>query len=163
MTKPFARTVRAYGVSNGIVGKLPYGHPFKCKNYVPLYTRRQLGKTAERSSDGRNSIPAGKRKGNTVRVKVGFKAGNRVSYKACGESISAVIVTVHNESSVPGGFEYEIRITGRSRTYSKGAQFRTTGNYLSLRTVSKGNPKKAQERQAMATLKEMQDKLRGER
>lgn len=94
-----------------------------------------------------------------MRVKVGFQAGNRVTYKSCGESMTAVITAVHNEPTVPGGYEYEIRITGYSRTYRKGSTFRTTGNYLSLRTVSKGNTRKTRERREMKALKEIQARI----
>lgn len=89
-----------------------------------------------------------------MRVKIGFLAGNRVTYKSCGESMSAVVTAVHIEPTVPGGYEYEICITGQSRTYRKGNTFRTTGNYLSLRSGSKTTtPKQAKRKRDNKELK----------
>lgn len=92
-----------------------------------------------------------------MRVKIGFESGNRVTYKSCGERISAVIVAVHNETNVPGGYEYEIRITGYSRTYSKGSTFRTTGNYLSLGSNKNTTPKQDKRKRDNKEMKALQE------
>lgn len=72
-----------------------------------------------------------------MKVKLGFKAGDKVTYKGLRESITAVVVNVHsglNPLNIPGGTEYEIRVTtNRAKSYRRGEQFRTTGIWLNKR------------------------------
>lgn len=102
-----------------------------------------------------------------MKVSVGFKANDIVTYNGNGESVTATIVTVHNEPNAPAGFEYTIRITGRSRVYRRGMQFRTDGLTLKLKNRPKVRTesekahaeKTKRERKDMATLKDMKRRM----
>lgn len=100
-----------------------------------------------------------------MRVKVGFKVGDKVTYNVRGEKIAAAILAIHNPESV-ANTEYEIRITTNAgRAYRKGEKFRTTGNWLSLKSrpitseQKATRERKATERRAMATLKGMKTRM----
>lgn len=73
-----------------------------------------------------------------MKVKIGFKVNDKVTYKGMLERIPARIVAIHeqiNSLGIPGmDVEYEIQITSnRFKTYRKGERFRTTGNWLNKR------------------------------
>lgn len=90
---------------------------------------------------------------------------DRVTYNVRGEKIPAVIVAIHNPEK-PSLTEYEICIsTNTGKAYRKGEKFRTTGNWLSLRSRPKSPAQKAErerkalERKNMETLKSMKEHM----
>lgn len=96
-----------------------------------------------------------------MKVKVGFRIGDRVTYNVRGEKIRAEILAVYNPDQ-PLLTEYEIRVTANSgKAYRKGDTFRTTGNWLSLSSrpitpeVKATRERKAAERKAAQALKDM--------
>lgn len=70
-----------------------------------------------------------------MRVKVGFKEGDKVTYKTVTEErVIAVITAVFPPDGDRFYEEYEITVTtNRARTYRKGNKFRTSGNFLNKR------------------------------
>lgn len=72
-----------------------------------------------------------------MKVKVGFEVNDKVTYKGITERIPARVIAVHellNPLEIPGGVEYEIKITtDRAKSYGKGETFRTTGVWLNKR------------------------------
>lgn len=67
-----------------------------------------------------------------MRIKVGFREGDSVTYKAPGRKlIPARIVTV-DETNLDEMYTIEIT-TNRSSIYRKGNRFTTNGNYLNKR------------------------------
>lgn len=67
-----------------------------------------------------------------MRIKVGFREGDKVMYKGPGNKrIPARVVSV-NESNLTEMYIIEITTT-KSGIYSKGNRFSTNGNYLTKR------------------------------
>lgn len=97
-----------------------------------------------------------------MRIKVGFKVGDNVTYKGPGgKLIPAKIVTV-DESNLTEMYLIEVT-TNRTSIYRKGNRFTTNGNYLTMRgTSKKATPqteKRRTERREMEALKALSQRI----
>lgn len=97
-----------------------------------------------------------------MKIKVGFKVGDNVTYKGPGRKLIPARIVNVDESNLTEMYTIEVT-TNRSSIYRKGNRFTTNGNYLNMRGNSKPvtpqTEKRRTERRTMATLREIKDSL----